>query len=190
MFHHIRWVSIPVFESMAEAFGVDVHFLRQEQAREQGLPLQEHVVFRCVFLVVWISDAEDVIAEGGNHEQRLVQTIHVTDAAQVFYAYVTCCGFLVFKQLDVPVCILVGPPRSIGAEAVQVSQDCLQVFEAISAKNVKQIERIFSRFWVFTFGGALTIGLRAVRDLEKAFVDQVACHNFAAIELDLGVQLQ
>ena len=83
--------------------------------------MQEHVVFWCVFLVVWISDAEDVIAEGGNHKQLLVQTIHIAYASKVFYAYMACRRFLVFKQLNIPVCILVRPPRSVGAEALQVS---------------------------------------------------------------------
>lgn len=69
---------------MTPSFWIHVLLLGQEKTREQSLPLQESIVLIWIVCMIWIFDRQDVISECGNHEQLLVQTVHVADARQVF----------------------------------------------------------------------------------------------------------
>ena len=61
---------------------------------DQLLHLVHHVVVNLLILVLFdllglaVIDAEQVVAEGGDHEELLHHTVHVADAAQVAQAYI------------------------------------------------------------------------------------------------------
>jgi hypothetical protein len=52
LFKDVDRLALPVFESVAVRLGIYVHFLGQEQAGEQCLPLKEHIVFVRVVVMV------------------------------------------------------------------------------------------------------------------------------------------
>ena len=89
LFKNIYRVAFPVFKCMAIAFRIAIHFFTEEKSAEESLPLQKHIVFVCVFVVVGIFDTQDVVSETWNHEKLLVQTIHVTNAPEILYSNTT-----------------------------------------------------------------------------------------------------
>jgi hypothetical protein len=77
----VAGLAFPVFERVAVVLGVDVHLFRQEQTSKEGLPVHEHVIFFCVFAIVGVFNGQYVISEARNHEQLLVNGVHVADGA-------------------------------------------------------------------------------------------------------------
>ena len=77
----VDWLALPVLECVAVSLWVDIHLLREEKAREEGLPLEEHVVLVCVVVMVWVLDRQNVVAEAGDHKELLIERIHVANAA-------------------------------------------------------------------------------------------------------------
>ena len=65
------------------------HLLREKEACKETLPLQEHVIFLRVIVMIWVLDAQDIIPEARNHEELLIQGIHIADTAEILDTYMT-----------------------------------------------------------------------------------------------------
>jgi len=65
---NIDRVTLPVFKCMAVALWIAVHLFTQKESTEQSLPLQEHIVFVGVLIVIWVLNTQNVVSESWNHE--------------------------------------------------------------------------------------------------------------------------
>jgi len=135
LFDHVDWLAFPVLEGVAVGFGADVHFLRKEQACKQTLPLKEHVVCILVFVVVRIRDGEDVIAEAGDHEQLLVQRVHIANAAKIFEADIASRTLFIDCEAEFPVTFLMRSPARVCIELSDVAEDVIKAFWNVSGQN-------------------------------------------------------
>ena len=88
----ISWLSIELFEGVAEGNHVVVVALRGLQICNQFLSLIQHVVYDHLTLDQrllgclegWLLfNAEQIVAEGWDHEELLEDAIHVADVLQV-----------------------------------------------------------------------------------------------------------
>lgn len=136
------------------------------------MPLQEHIVFIWVFVMVRVFNSKDVVPETWDHKQLLVKTIHVADTAEVFYSNVACCRLFIVIKLDVPICILLCPPRDLSAKLTHVVKNNIQLFDRVSAYCGKQVKGCFSRVMAFAFWSGVC-SFVAMRDLKETFVNQV-----------------
>lgn len=116
LLNHVDWVAVPVLEGMAVALGIHVHLLRQEQTCEESLPLQKHVVLIRLVVIVRVLNLQHIVPEARYHEQLLVQTIHVANASQVFYADVSRLRLLIIVESNVPVGLFGRSPRCLLVE--------------------------------------------------------------------------
>lgn len=103
LLQHVGGLAVPVFESMTEAFGVDILLLRFQQAGKYSLKLVEHILVRLKTVMVWIVNSEKVGAEAWHHEELLHKRDHVADAAKVLQAHIACRGFLVVEMSNLPI---------------------------------------------------------------------------------------
>lgn len=91
LLNNIDWLTLPVFKRMAIRFRIDIHLFRQQKTSKKGLPLQEHIVFIWIFVMIRIFYGKDIVPETWNHKKLLVETIHVADATEVFYSNMASC---------------------------------------------------------------------------------------------------
>lgn len=120
LLEHVHWLAFPVLEGVTVTFWVYVHLLREEQSGEQCLELHEHVVFVSIFVVVRVRHGKNVVSEAWDHEQLLVQRVHVADAAEVLDANMARDRLLIFVKFDVPVVFFVCPPTWLLVESLHV----------------------------------------------------------------------
>ena len=89
MFSDVGWLTIELFEGKCEADWVIIGSFGDFEVGEQTLKLVKHVVVDCLVTIVFelffytVVNAEQVVAECGNHEELLHHAVHVADAAQV-----------------------------------------------------------------------------------------------------------
>jgi hypothetical protein len=76
---------------MAIRFWIDIHLFRQQKTSKKGLPLQEHIVFIWIFVMIRIFYGKDIVPKTWDHKKLLVETIHVADATEVFYSNMASC---------------------------------------------------------------------------------------------------
>ena len=169
LLNHIHWLALPVFEGMTVCFRVDVHLLREEQACEQRLPLQEHVVFIRVLVMVGVLDGKNIVAEARDHKQLLIKRVHIADAAQVLDSNAASTGLFVIVEFDVPVALLVSAPRGALVELLHVSHHLGKVLETVAREDQQQEIGCFSRMVAFALGCILT----AMWNLKQTVVHQV-----------------
>ena len=136
--------------------------------------------------MVGVFDREDVVAEARDHEQLLVERVHVADAAQVLDSDAAGAGLFVVVELDVPVALLVGAPRGALVELLHVVCHFRKVLEAVTREDQQQLVGCLPGMMAFAFGRVLA----AVRNLEQAVVDQVPGELFADSLLALREALQ
>lgn len=80
LFNDVDPIALPVLESMAVGFRIDVHLLTEKKTCEKRLPLQEQIILVWIVIIVWVLDGKDVVSEAWDHEKLLVQTIHIANA--------------------------------------------------------------------------------------------------------------
>jgi len=125
-------LTLPVFEGVAVGFWVHVHLLGEQQTCEEGLPLQEHIVFVRVVVVVGVLGCQDVVAEPWDHEQLLVKRVHVADAAGVLDAHVASDRLFILVESDVPIALFVRSPTRLLVEFLHVCKHYFQVLDTVS----------------------------------------------------------
>ena len=81
-----------------------------------------------MIVVIWILNRQNVIAEPWDHEELLVQRIHIADAAEIFDANVSSGRLFVLIQSNVPVTLLIRAPRRIQVESLDVLKHGVEVF--------------------------------------------------------------
>lgn len=101
---------------MTKSLRVDIHLLGHQKPAKQFLPLLEHVVFIRRVVVVWVLNAENVVAEGRNHEQLLVDAVHVADASEILDPHVASQRLLIVVERDLPIAFFTGAPSHVFVE--------------------------------------------------------------------------
>lgn len=102
LFSCVCRLTVELLERKAELHGVELCALGELQVSNQFLHLVHHVIIHLfalvVFQVFWLPvvNAEQVVAEGRDHEELLHHAVHVADAAQIAQADV----LLVALRLD------------------------------------------------------------------------------------------
>ena len=129
LFKNVNRLAFPVFESVTVLFRIHVHLLREKQSSKQGLPLQEHVIFIGIFVVIRVLDGQDVISEAWDHEKLLIKRVHVADATEILYSNTSRCALFVLIQFDTPVARFVCTPAWILVKFLHVIQDVKQVWD-------------------------------------------------------------
>jgi hypothetical protein len=133
LFNDVGRVSVKVLKRMTESLWVDVHLLGHQKPAKQFLPLFEHVVLiRCV-IVVWVLNAENIVAEGRNHEQLLVDAVHVADAGEILDPHVTSQRLLIVVERDLPIAFFTGAPSNVFVKLCQEVECHCKVLEAVTA---------------------------------------------------------
>ena len=95
----VRWLPIELLEGEAELHWVEFSPLRELQVSDHLLQLMHHAVVNALPLVVLevfglaVIDAEQVVAEGWNHEELLHHTVHIADTAQVAKTHICLRAF-------------------------------------------------------------------------------------------------
>lgn len=132
----VNRLAFPVFESVAVLFRIHIHLLREKQSSKQGLPLQEHVIFIGMFVVIRVLDGQDVISEAWDHEKLLIKRVHVADATEVLYSNTSRCALFVLIQFDTPVARFVRTPAWILVKFLHVIQNVKQVWDGVCAQGL------------------------------------------------------
>jgi hypothetical protein len=97
--------------------------------------LEEHVVFLRLVVMVRILDAQYIVAEPRDHEELLIERVHVTDAAEVLDANMASGRLLLFDGLYLPAVVLVSPPSWILVELFHVVENYCQILQTVLAES-------------------------------------------------------
>ena len=118
--------------------------------------------------MIWVFDAQNVISETWNHEELLIQAVHIADATEILNADTTCRRFLIVVEFDLPIMFFLSSPGSFRVEMLQVNQHLAQILKAVSTQNVYQVQSDLPcagrlTLWSTIFLAALV----SVRDFEQ-----------------------
>ena len=125
--------------------------------------------------MVGILDCEDIVAEPRDHEQLLVERVHIADATKVLDANAASTGLFIIVEFDVPVTFLVGAPRGALVELLHVRHHLSEILEAVPGEDQQQVVGSFPCMVALAFGRILA----AVWNLKQAVVHKIACELLA-----------
>lgn len=84
LFVDIHWISVPVFECVADSYRRDILFLRLGEGDEGAFYLVQEVVFFRDFCEFGVFNSQNRLPEGRNHEKLLQKRVHITNTPEVF----------------------------------------------------------------------------------------------------------
>ena len=82
--------------------------------------------------MIGILDVQNVVSEAWNHEQLLIERVHVADAAEILDADMPRSRLLIIVQAQTPITFLVCPPAWVLIELRHVVENHEQVLDAVS----------------------------------------------------------